>query len=423
MSGRMRIKALRGMSDILPSEAEEWQRIERVAREVFRSFRYRMISTPILEETELFVGAIGGDTDIVTKEMFSFEDRGKRSVTMRPEGTAPVIRAYLEAKYHVTEAFQKLFYVGPMFRAERPQAGRSRQFHQIGVEAIGSPDPLVDAEVIVLLARVLDAIGITGYRIRINNLGCVDDKKRLSNYLKGVFQDQLNVLCDDCKIRVERNPLRVLDCKKESCRTIVRSSFKSDEYLCADCVRHFSEVITCLDSLKIPYLIDSSIVRGLDYYTKTVFEVTHADLGSQDAIGAGGRYDNLVAKFGGPDLGACGFALGIERMIVALKRGATEREPGPDIYFVCLGKESRSSALIMASRLREERITCDIRFEERSLKAQMRTADRSGARFVAILGENELKKGAFALRNMTTKNQTELPIDGYLPEIKKAIAR
>ena len=308
----MEYKSVRGMDDLLPQDAWIWHDLEARARREFESSGYSEIRTPILEDTSLFVRGIGETTDIVTKEMFTFLDRKERSLTMRPEGTAPIVRAYIEHALLACSSISRLYYIGPMFRAERPQAGRLRQFHQIGVEAIGSLHPALDAEVIALSAKLLDAAGIKEYRIKLNNLGCREDKKKLSKILKNIFSNKKGEhLCEDCKRRIKMNPLRVLDCKNDGCREVVRKTFKEAVFICDGCKAHFEEVLKYIDMLNIKYEIDPYIVRGLDYYTRTVFEITHEGLGSKDAIGAGGRYDNLSLDMGGPDVGACGFALGM----------------------------------------------------------------------------------------------------------------
>lgn len=413
--------ALRGMKDMLPDESSRWQKIEASSRGTFQIFGYREIRTPALEETALFVKSIGSDADIVQKEMFSFRDRGKRDVSLRPEGTAPIVRAYLEANLHKTNPFQKLYYIGPMFRAERPQAGRMRQFHQIGAEAIGSSDPAIDAEIIELQGRILDSCGIKGYRLRLNNLGCKDDKKRLSKALKEALSDKKALLCDDCKKRLSINPLRVIDCKNEHCRDVLRGTLKGVRFLCEDCIRYFEGVKAHLDLIKVKYVLDPYIVRGLDYYTRTVFEVSHSSLGSgQDAIGAGGRYDNLISQMGGPGLGACGFALGIERMIIVMGEGdsAGSAESGIRAYIATIGDEARKRGFGVLSELRSSGIACDMDYEAKSLKAQMRGADRLKAKVVIIIGEDELASGEAAVRDMASKEQQKVKLE----EVTKYVA-
>lgn len=423
-------KVLRGMRDLLPQDLGRWQILEIRSKEILERFGYREIRTPILEEKSLFVKSIGEETDIVTKEMFSFKDRGERDIVLRPEGTAPIVRAYLEANLHKTDPFQKFYYIGPMFRAERPQAGRMRQFYQIGAEAIGSMSPEVDAEVIILLAVILEAAKIKNYKIRLNNLGCRDDKITLSKTLRKLLVDKKALLCTDCKNRLDVNPLRLLDCKNESCRNIVRSTFKSINFLCEKCIAHFHDALTYLDALKIKYMLDPYIVRGLDYYTRTVFEVSHEGLGAQDAIGAGGRYDNLVSDMGGPELGAAGFALGVERIFLA----SAKQEPtiyqwkkGEErhiVYIATMGDEARRKGFELINRLRnqdEEKFIFDMAYKDKSLKAQMREADRLRARFVFIIGSDEISKGGITLRDMETKSQGFVNFNEALKKLKERL--
>jgi len=412
------IKAIRGTKDILPGESGIWQEIERVSRENLKLFGYREIRTPIIEETALFVKNIGAQTDIVSKEMFSFVDRGERNISLRPEGTASIIRAYIENNLDKISQFQKLYYIGPFFRAERPQAGRLRQFHQIGVEAIGSLNPALDAEVIALSAKLLDAAGIKGYKIKLNNLGCKDDKKKLSKILKEIFSAKKgDHLCEDCKRRIKMNPLRVLDCKNDGCREVVRDTFKEAVFICGECKAHFEEVLKFIQMLNIKYEIDPYIVRGLDYYTRTVFEITHEGLGSKDAIGAGGRYDNLSLEMEGPDVGACGFALGMDRMTMVLDKVGELK--GVDIFIATIGEAAHAKAFGISNDLRNNGISCEIDYEKKSLKAQMRAADSQGARFVLIIGDDEINKGEAALRDMKTKEQAAIKFDSMVSKIKE----
>ena len=403
----------------------EWQRIEAVSREVFRLFGYSEIRTPAIEETALFTKSVGEDTDIVKKEMFSFTDRGERNISLRPEGTAPIIRAYLENNLDKTEPFQKLYYIGPMFRAERPQAGRMRQFHQIGVEAIGSNLPVLDAEVIGVMIKLLDACGIKNYKLKLNNLGCRDDKKKLSKVLKDIFSDKTNqkLLCEDCKRRAKTNPMRVLDCKVESCKALVRERFNKVDFLCDDCKLNFAEVEKYLKILKIAYAIDPFIVRGLDYYTRAVFEVTCGELGAQNAIAAGGRYDNLISDMGGPETGACGFALGVERMMMVsdIQKDSPMRQLSPvDVFVATLGAAASERGFMLLNELRSAGISADIDYRNASLKSQMRAADSIGAKFVIIIGDDELAKGEATLRNMATKEQANIKFEDICSELTRA---
>lgn len=429
----MKYKSVKGTFDILPQRAggslELRQALEAISQNVFQRFGYREIRTPIIEEKSLFVKSVGEETDIVTKEMFSFKDRGERDLVLRPEGTAPIVRAYLEANLYKVDSFQKFYYIGPMFRAERPQAGRMRQFHQIGAEAIGSTNPEIDAEVIKLMTTLLDEMKIKGYRIRVNNLGCRDDKARLSKTLRTLLAKKKNTLCEDCRKRLDVNPLRVLDCKNESCRTIIRSTFKSVEFLCKGCEEHFKKVLACLDGLNIAYDMDPYIVRGLDYYTQTVFEVSHPDLGSQDALGAGGRYDNLISDMGGPQLGAAGFALGIERILIAAAKQGPIPFPGiPVVYIATMGEAARKKGFELIHSLRSkewENASFDMDYENKSLKSQMRQADKLGAALVLIIGDEELLKNGAALKYMRTKDKPQefVIFDGVAQRIREILTQ
>jgi histidyl-tRNA synthetase len=308
-----------------------------------------------------------------------------------------------------------------MFRAERPQAGRMRQFHQIGAEAIGSLDPALDAECIALAAKVLDACGVKDYRIRLNNLGCAEDKKRLSKTLKEALSEKKALLCGDCKARLKANPLRTLDCKQDSCKDVIRAAVKSVRFLCEGCARHFDGVTRHLDILKVPYSLDPYIVRGLDYYTRTVFEASHATLGKgQDAIGAGGRYDNLISDMGGPSLGATGFALGVERMLIAAGAsfGAPDEARDRGVYIAAIGAGAHEKGFEITNDLRSKGIACDMDYEGKSLKAQMRSADKSGAKFVVIIGDEELKSGEATLRDMRTKEQSKVKLETLAERIR-----
>lgn len=419
---KTQIKALRGTKDLLPEEARLWTALEGRARKTFACFGFSEIRTPVIEESSLFVRSIGQGTDIVEKQMFTFLDRGERSITLRPEATASVVRAYLENGLDNDVGFAKLFYIGAMFRAERPQAGRLRQFHQIGVEAIGSYSAYLDAEIIALLGAVLDSFDIIGYKIRLNSLGCAKDKKELSAALRGSLEGKADDLCDDCKVRYEKNVLRILDCKDEKCKNAVRKIFKGTEAcLCPECRAHFDSVRGAMDALKIDYEVDPYLVRGLDYYTKTTFEVTHQKLGAQDAIAAGGRYDNLISDLDGPEKGACGFAIGMERAAMAI-RDIPRPEKGINIYVATIGDEAYKLGFRMTMELRNKGISADIDYEEKSLKAQMRAADKAGARLVALIGEDEIKNHSVTVRDMRTKEQSVILEREFIPEIERILA-
>lgn len=419
----MKFKALRGTKDILPGEVERWQYVENKIREVMARYHYREIRTPIFEAAELFARGIGESTDIVAKEMYTFVDRGGRSITLRPEGTAPVIRAYLEHNLGVKSPLIKLFYISPMFRYEKPQAGRYREHHQFGAEAIGSDDPAQDAELISLLMDILSQLGLDSLPLLLNSLGCArcrpDYRERLKEYLTG----RLGRLCPDCQARYRTNPLRILDCKKEKCRQAMEDVPLMVDFLCEDCARHFKEVRGYLELLEIDYVLEGRLVRGLDYYTRTTFEVVSEELGAQDAVGGGGRYDGLVEELGGQPTPAVGFAAGLERLMMVMgKRGIFPPEPkGVDLFIAPLGGRAKKLAMRILRKVRSAGINCEMDFLQRSLKAQMKEADRIKARFVLIVGENELQTGRVLLRDMEKGQQEELPLEGFVSRLMDKI--
>ncbi|MBM4032180.1 MAG: histidine--tRNA ligase [Planctomycetes bacterium] len=416
----MDIKAPLGTEDILPEQAALWQRVEAAARALFARFGYGEIRTPAFESTRLFVRSIGETTDIVEKEMYTFGE-GEDSLTLRPEATAPVVRAYLEHSLHRAKAFQKLYYIGPMFRHERPQAGRKRQFHQIGVEAIGATDPLLDAEVIALACHLFDELGISGYRVRLNAIGTPASRGGYRDLIKGALAAQAEKLCPDCRRRLDRNVFRVLDCKQEGCAAITRTLPRILHHLPEPEQRHFARVAEALAAAKVPFEEDPYLVRGFDYYTGAVFEITHGALGAQDALCGGGRYDNLIADLGGPPLGAVGFAIGMERLLTALQATAQAPEPSPlDLYVVTMGEAARLFAFRCVAELRRAGLAADTDYEGRSLKAQMRTADKLRARFVAVVGDNELASGSLKLKHMATGAETEVAgVDAILQKLRE----
>ncbi|MCM8783466.1 MAG: histidine--tRNA ligase [Candidatus Omnitrophica bacterium] len=416
-------RALRGTKDILPPQSFLWRTLEKKAEDIFSFYNYKEIRTPILEEVKLFVRSVGKTTDIVRKEMFSFRDRGGREVCLRPEATASAVRAFLENNIHLSESLAKFYYIGPMFRAERPQAGRLRQFHQIGVEVIGSYSYVVDAEVIILLVKMVKEFGLEDYLLKINSLGCERDKANITKQYQKVLGKQKNRLCLLCKERVKVNVLRVLDCKEAKCQETVKSLPSTLDLICGDCKKHFESLLNTLSSSGINYEIQPRIVRGLDYYTRTVFELVSKLLGSQDALAAGGRYDNLVEGLGGPSLGAVGFALGMERAILALeKTGKFNIADSPlDVFLITLGEEAERFGFLLMRDLREKGIFIDMDYTEKSLKAKMRKADRLKARFVLIIGEDEIKKGEYILRDMVSSQQTFLKKENIREELAKRL--
>lgn len=411
------------MEDILPQDIRLWQELEKTARANLESYGYAEIRTPVLENTSIFIRGIGESTDIVKKEMYTFKDKKERSLTLRPEGTAPIIRAYVEHGLYNAIPEARLYYIGPMFRSERPQKGRSRQFHQIGAEIVGTDSPFADGEVIVQMDRMLKDLGLRDFKIKLNSLGCRKDKVVFGNRIRKYLEGEKSRLCDDCKERIGRNAPRVLDCKKESCIQVVRGAPDVLESLCGRCKEKLDKVKTVLEAMDVEFSEAKNLVRGLDYYTGTVFEITHPALGAQDAIGAGGRYDNLVEDMGGPASGSVGYALGVERILIALGNTKTlALNHGKMVYVASLGDDAKIEGMMLAEEIRKKmnlRVLADIK--EASLKSQLRSADRNGACLVVILGENELKDGKVTIRDMDKKNQVSVSRAGVLEEIKKRV--
>ena len=411
------LKALRGTKDILPSDIGIWQRIESYSRDIFHKYNYKEIRTPIIEESSLFIRGIGEGTDIVQKEMYVFSDRGERSIALRPEATASIVRSYIENALSKKQSMAKLYYIGPMFRSERPQKGRQRQFHQVGVEAIGSDDPFIDAEVMALSVRFLEGLGIKDFSLRLNSLGCEKDKKDLIEKSRKSIKAHLSSLCNECKERYKKNVLRIFDCKNDRCRELARD-IKLESALCKDCACHFESVKKRLEKLKIDYVIDPKIVRGLDYYTRTVFEISQKDLGAKDVVCAGGRYNNLIHKLGGEDMPAIGFAFGIERLILTLKDSNLQADPMLDAFIAVADESLYDRAFILMNSLRDRGFSCDMDYEKKSLKAQMRKAERLLSRFAIIFGENEFKNKKVVLRDMQKREQKEVELTNITETLK-----
>lgn len=412
-------RALRGTVDLWGRKVDYLRFIEYTARDILSHYCYQEIITPIFEETALFSRSIGEDTDVVEKEMYTFLDQKGRSITLRPEGTASVVRAVIEHHIYRESGFLKFFYFGPMFRYERPQAGRQRQFYHLGYEAIGSDDPGVDAEVIVITWHIFQKLGLKGLIFKLNNIGCRDCRPLFRNRLEEYLQNKIEGLCPDCQRRSRRNIFRVLDCKRDTCKSVVDMSPKSIEYLCDRCRRRQERLEDYLKYVSIPYTIDGRLVRGLDYYTGTVFEVTHTSLGAQDALGGGGRYDNLVKSLGGPDLPAIGFACGVERVIIAMEGEGIlpPRSYNLDAYIIALGEEEKIQVFELATELRRNGINVDISHGDRSLKAEMRRANKGEAEFIVILGEEERRRREVTVKSMRDGTQASIPyreLSGYL---------
>ena len=424
MSKSSAIPAVRGFRDILPEECRHWQALESAARDLFERYDFGEIRLPILERTELFARAVGETTDIVEKEMFSFRDRDKEEtpVTLRPEATASVVRAYLESGLVHRERQARLFYTGPMFRRERPQRGRYRQFYQIGAEVLGRDDALADAELLVWLVRYLDRIGARGTRIELNSLGDETCRPAYRERLRQFALAHLEALCGDCHRRLERNPLRLLDCKVPSCRAVIERAPVMRDSLCAACAAHFDEVRTLLDQEGVPYALNLRLVRGLDYYCRTAFEIVAEGerLGAQNAIGGGGRYDGLVAMLGGPDVPGVGFALGLDRLAMAVPKTG-DADPGPVALILPLEPGAVGPALRLATRLRDEGLAVGVEPAGRSLKALLGVANRRRARLAVILGPDELAAGRATVRDLasSTDRPQALALEAPGPELAR----
>lgn len=405
--------APRGTKDILPADIEAWRYVEKMMRDICTRFGYQEIRTPIFEHTELFQRGIGDTTDVVEKEMYTFTDRGKRSITLRPENTASAVRAYVENKMYADLVPTKLYYIGPMFRYDRPQAGRMRQFHQFGVEALGAANYVIDAEIIMLAVHVLQTLGLKDLKLKINSVGCPQCRPKHREKLQEFFKPKFDELCKDCQSRFERNPLRILDCKNEQCKKLAQGAPALSECLCDECKEHFQGLKTLLTVAGVDFELDSNLVRGLDYYTKTAFEIQYAPLGAQSAVCGGGRYDGLVEEIGGPATPGIGFAMGMERILLALEKQdlLPEKNKAIDVFLVAGQEKFIPLAFKAALELRAAGFSAEIDFLGRSMKAQMKQANRLQAKNVLIFGEDEVARGTVVLRNMQNSEQTEVKIE------------
>jgi histidyl-tRNA synthetase len=414
-------QAPRGTADILPEDQAYWHFIESKAAEISRIYGYRKIDTPVFEDTGLFIRGVGEETDIVQKEMYTFEDRGGNQLTMRPEGTAPVCRAYLEHGMQNLPQPVKLYYIFALYRYERPQAGRYREFHQFGVEAIGEVDPVLDAEVIDMAWQFFLSLGIGQLHLKINSIGCKNCRPAYLDRIKEYYALCRPDLCPDCRNRLERNPLRLLDCKNLTCRQIAASAPKIYEQLCPECSGHFEQLKQYLSLLNLPYEIDHCLVRGLDYYTRTVFEIQPEAEGAQSTLGAGGRYDDLIEELGGKPTPAIGFAIGIERIIANLKKQnlPVPPLPGPTVFIAFLGEAARNAAVSLAGDLRRRGISLVQALGNKSLKAQLRQANSAGVRYTVIIGEEEIRTSSVQLREMSTSQQRNVPVSDLIEILTK----
>ena len=409
--------SIRGTTDFHPSTSSKVREINNKAGRICSIFGYQEIILPILEEKGLFIRGVGEATDIVERQMFKIEDK---DVVLRPEATAQVIRYYIQNSLQKQSNFHKFFYTGPMFRGERPQKGRMRQFHHIGAEAIGSNSFYLDAEMVMLALKILGDVGVSEKELEINTLGCVEDKSKFSAYIQKELQSSKEKLCDNCQKRIRINPLRVLDCKHSQCRGVLHSLRLTQEHICSRCREHFNSLLSLLDELGIQYVHNPFLVRGLDYYTNTVFEITSSSLGSQDAIGAGGRYNNLMKSLGGEDIPAIGFALGLERILLVLDEAVNE--PKIDV-FVAAGSDLLKIAFDIVRSLREKGISCDYDYCAKSLKGQLRFAQKKGARFVVIVGEDELRQGCVVLKDMQNRTQEQIKTEELTAVIESSCCK
>lgn len=409
-------KAIKGTKDVLPSEVYKNQYIEATCLGVAENFGYKEIRTPMFEHTELFQRGVGDTTDVVQKEMYTFDDKGGRSITLRPEGTAGAVRSYLENGLCNEALPQKVCYVGPCFRYEKPQAGRLREFHQFGIECFGTASPLADAEMISLASRIFDELGIQELSLEINSIGCPTCRAEYHKALKEYFSSRKDELCPTCQDRLERNPMRILDCKSPVCSEIAKDAPVVTDYLCDECREHFDSVQKYLDAMNIAYTINPKIVRGLDYYTKTVFEFVSNAIGSQGTVAGGGRYDGLVDELGGQKTPSLGFAMGLERLqLVMDAQGCAYPEPStPDLFIVAMGEKAQLKAIEIAKDMRAEGYCALYDLNQRSLRAQMKYADKLGAKFNVVIGDNEVEQGTAKLKNMKTGESADIDLTTFV---------
>jgi histidyl-tRNA synthetase len=417
------IKAIKGTRDILPPESALWDRVESTARNILELYGFSEVRTPIFESTELFARGVGEDTDIVSKEMYTFDDRDEKSLTLRPEGTAPVVRAYIEHQLHQDSQIVKLYYLGPMFRRERPQKGRYRQFHQIGAEVLGSDHPAIEAEVLELLQLFFNRIGVREYALLVNSIGCANCRPRFLEKLKEELAVKQAQLCPDCQRRSQTNPLRVLDCKVESCQPIIESLPKISEFLDEPCRTHFDKFLRYLGARGVAFQVVPRLVRGLDYYMRTTFEIVSEALGAQNTLVGGGRYDGLAEALGGGPTQGFGFALGLERVLLLLQQAENSIAlPLPQLFLAPLGEAAFEKATLLAKDLRQDGLRCVLDFETRSLKSAMRLANKLQSRFVLILGDDELQTGRYRLKRMSDGVQREIEESEILKVMKELVA-
>lgn len=415
------IQAPKGTKDVIPSESHKWHYIEKTMREMCALYGARELRTPIIEHTELFLRGVGDTTDIVQKEMYTFLDKGERSITLKPEGTAGMVRAFIENRLFNEPMPQKLYYLNsPTFRYEKPQAGRLREHHQFGIEMVGSFAPETDAEVILLALTLFKKLGVHDLMLHINSIGCPECRKEYNAALREYLGGYLNEMCETCRGRFEKNPMRIIDCKEPRCREIVKNAPRTIDYLCDDCRKHFEGVKACLDAAGAEYVIDPDIVRGLDYYTGTVFEVISNRIGAQGAVCAGGRYNGLIEELGGQSIPAVGFGMGMERLLAVMEANGVEfpKEQGPTVYFAANGDAPRRKAFALTQELREAGVPAEFDHMERSFKAQFKYANKIEAKYTVAIGEEELELGRVKIKCMADGAEREASIDSLVGEFK-----
>ncbi|MCC7203074.1 MAG: histidine--tRNA ligase [Nitrospirae bacterium] len=411
------IRGIKGVKDVLPDESAAWQYLQQKARDIFHTFGYSEIIIPIIEFTELFARSIGETTDIVEKEMYTFDDRDGRKITLRPEGTASVVRSYIEHNLRDSAPFSKLYYIGPMFRRERPQAGRFRQFYQIGAEVFGIGHYRIEAEVLHMQTLLFGSLNITGVELQVNSIGCPQCRPAFREALRTFFLDKKSELCENCQRRFDVNPLRILDCKSSHCHALAEKAPKTVDHLCSDCLSHFNGVQESLKAAGVAFINNPRLVRGLDYYTRTAFEFVGGALGAQNAVAAGGRYDNLVEELGGPPTPAVGFSIGVERLFSLFDNSSVTKN-FPIVFIAALGDAAQKEAFSIINLLHKEGISAVMDYNGGSLKSQMRRADKLKSARVIIIGEDELSKGSVILRDMQDNKQEEVPVTEIISRLK-----
>lgn len=417
----MLTNAPKGTKDILPDQVYKWHYVEKKFADICRRYGFKEVRTPAFEHTELFTRGIGDTTDVVQKEMYTFKDHGNRSITLKPEGTSPAVRAFIEHKQYAEVQPTKYYYITPCYRYEKPQSGRQREFHQFGIETFGTPNMIADAEIISLANDFLNSCGITDIQLRINSVGCPECRKKHREALKDFLKPKYDELCSTCQDRYHRNPMRIIDCKSPVCHELVQGAPMMVDYLCEDCKSAFEELQENLKAMEIPFVVDPTIVRGLDYYTKTAFEFVTTSIGAQGTVCGGGRYDHLVEEIGGPPIPGVGFGLGIERLLMLMEANGAEfpEEEKPDVFIAFIGDKAKAFGLKLARDLRQEGISVRMDNLARNIKGQFKYADRLNAKYTIVIGEDELDRGIVSLKNMEKSEQKEVRFDELVSEITK----